>query len=129
MKAYSGPEDFSTSCASDPKRFAWYDEVKYSRKEFQNSVPTYHWSRESIHVTKRILAPGAPEKISCPLLLFTADRDHSVLPEPQKEFVRRVSQGKQIYVRNSRHEIYRSTNDVLFPWWHEVISFYTEHLH
>ena len=127
MKPYSGPEDFAASCATDPDRFAWYDEVKASRKEFQNSVPSYRWSDESIHVTKRILAPGAPEKIVCPVLLFTAEMDSSVLPEPQRQFIDRVPLGKRIFVRNARHEIFRSTSDVLFPWWHEVVTFYSEH--
>ena len=127
MKTYAGPEDFSTSCASDPVRFAWYDAVKASRREFQNSVPSYQWSLESMNVTKKILAPGEPEKISCPLLLFTAETDDSVLPGPQKALIQRIPNGKQTLVRNARHEIFRSTNDVLFPWWKEVLTFYRIH--
>lgn len=126
MKPYSGPEDFPTSCATDPCRFAWYDTVKASRTEFQNSVPSYQWSREAMHVREKILAPGAPEKIACPVLLFQADHDSSVLPGPQESFINRVPDGKLIRVPGSRHEIFRSTDDVLFPWWHEVIGFYTE---
>lgn len=124
MKPYSGPEDFQTSCATDPERFAWYDRIKASRPEFRNSVPSYRWSLESIRVTGSILAPGEPEKIACPVLLFTAGHDHSVLPGPQKAFIERVPRGKQVLVPEARHEIYRSTDDVLFPWWHEVVSFY-----
>ena len=124
MKPYSGPEDFNTSCATDPARFAWYDAVKADRSEFRNSVPSYQWSLESMHVTRSILSPGAPESISCPLLLFAADDDHSVLPKPQSLFIDRVPKGKRIFVPGSRHEIFRSTNDVLFPWWHQVIGFF-----
>ena len=127
MKPYSGPEDFATSCATDPERFAWYDEIKASRTDFQNSVPSYQWSYEALHVTKKILAPGCPEKIDCPVLLFSADMDSSVLPGPQKAFIERVPNGKAVHVKGSRHEIFRSENDVLFPWWHEVIQFYTNH--
>ena len=128
MKPYSGPEDFSTSCATDPERFAWYDEIKAARKEFQNSVPTWQWSYEAMHVTEKILAPGAPEKIACPVLLCSAENDFSVLPEPQAAFIGRVSSGRHITVKGSRHEIFRSSNDVLFPWWHEVIGFYKENI-
>ena len=126
MKPYSGPEDFSVSCATDPERFAWYDHIKASREEFQNSVPTYHWSLEALRVKKQILAPGAPERIACPVLLFSAESDSSVLPAPQKSFIDRIPNGKHVLVRGSRHEIFRSANDVLFPWWHEVIGFYTD---
>ena len=123
MKPWSGPEDFTTSCATDPQRFAWYDRVKTSTKDFRNSIPTYRWTKESLAVTKKILAEGAPERISCPVLLFTSENDHSVLPVPQETFTFRVPAGRRVLVRNSRHEIFRSTNDVLFPWWHSVIEF------
>ncbi len=126
MRTYTGPEDFSSSCATDPNRFAWYDHVKASHKEFQNSVPSYRWSEESIHVTKKILLPGQPERIICPVLLFTAEYDSSVLPEPQEALVARIRNGKMTFVRNAKHEIYRSADDVLFPWWHEVIQFFTD---
>ena len=128
MKTYSGPEDFGTSCATDPERFSWYDEVKASKAEFQNSVPSYQWSYEAMHVTSKILAPGAPERIACPVLLFSADMDYSVLPGPQKDFIARVPDGKMIPVKESRHEIFRSVNEVLFPWWHEVICFYSSYI-
>lgn len=123
MKPYSGPEDFSTSCATDPDRFAWYDAIKASRAEFRNSVPSYRWSYEAVHVTDQILASGAPESISCPVILFSAETDFSVEREPQQVFISRVKNGQFIPVSGARHEIFRSVNDVLFPWWRQVISF------
>ena len=48
MKPWSGPENFATSCATDPRRFAWYDSVKTSTKAFHNSVPSYRWTHESL---------------------------------------------------------------------------------
>ena len=123
MKTYSGPEDFDTSCATDRARFDWYDGIKASREEFWNSVPTYRWTLESIHVTKKILAEGAPESVACPVLLSTAENDFSVLPKPQKQFIDRVKKGRHLFVKGSRHEIFRSTNDVFFPWWHENLLF------
>ena len=70
------------------------------------------------------MAPGAPESIACPVLLFSADSDFSVLPGPQKSFIDRVPGGRYVFVKGSRHEIFRSANEVLFPWWHDVIGFY-----
>ena len=128
MKPWSGPEDFASSCATDPARFAWYDAVKTARDEFHNSVPTYQWTKESLRVTKKILAPGAPEKITCPVLLSTAEHDNSVMPEPQKRFIGRVPNGRRIVVSGARHEIFRSVNDVFFPWWHQVLDFFRSSL-
>ena len=126
MKPYSGPEDFASSCATDPDRFAWYDAVKAARHEFRNSVPSYRWSYEAVHVTDQILAAGAPERISCPVILFSAETDFSVEREPQKIFISRVRNGRFVPVSSARHEIYRSVNDVLFPWWRCVITFLNE---
>ena len=126
LHPYAGPEDFETSCATDPARFSWYDRVKASREDFCNSVPSYRWTLESISVTRRILAPGAPESITCPVQLSTADQDYSVMPYPQKQFIDRVANGKHVFVKDSRHEIFRSQNPVFFPWWHSVLSFLKE---
>ncbi len=129
MKPYSGPENFSISCATDPDRFAWYDAIKSSHTEFRNSVPSYRWSYEAVHVTEQILAPDAPESISCPVILFSAETDFSVEREPQQAFIGRVRNGRFISVPGARHEIYRSVNDVLFPWWNQVITFLKANCH
>ena len=120
---YAGPEDFDTSCATGRERFSWYDTVKQRNPEFSNNGPTFGWTRESLNVTDRILAPGEVEKITCPVLLFTAGQDHSVLPEAQARFVERLKDGTRKVVNDARHEIYRSTDEVFFPWWHEILSF------
>ena len=126
MKPWSGPEEFATSCATDPQRFAWYDAVKTSTELFHNSIPSYRWTKESLAVTGKILAPGAPEKIACPVLLFTAENDYSVEPGPQKTFIDRVPRGIHVFVKDARHEIFRSVNEVFFPWWRRILEFYKE---
>ena len=122
MKPYSGPEDFQSSCATDPVRFAWYDRIKAACREYQNSVPTYQWTYESIMVTKKILSPGAPERISCPVWLFSAEYDRNVKAYPQEQFIGRVKNGVLVHVKKAKHEIYRSVNSVLYPWWHQVLG-------
>ena len=126
MKPYSGPEAFESSCATDPARFTWYDAEKAAKVELQNSVPSYRWVKESIAVTGKILSPGAPESISCPVLLSAADMDTAVMPEPQKAFIARVPKGRYLFVKGTRHEIFRSPNKDLIPWWNEVLAFLKE---
>lgn len=122
-RAYSGPEDFPTSCATGKERFDWYDRAKQENENFHNNGPTYAWTLESAKVTQQLLAPGAPEKIACPVRLYTAENDHSVMPEEQKQFISRVPKGERVFVKQARHEIYRSADDVLFPWWHDALEF------
>lgn len=122
-KPYAGPEDFATSCATGRERFDWYDAVKHARREFWNNGPTYSWTLESMKVTEKILKAGAVEKISCPVRLYTAQDDNSVLPDAQGRFMARIKNGRREFVKGARHEIYRSGDNVLFPWWHGVLEF------
>ena len=123
-RPYSGPEDFATSAASGRERFEWYDALKAATPAFRNNGPTYGWTREALRASRMVLAQGAVEKIDAPVRLFTAEQDGSVMPEPQKAFVARLRNGQRKVVAGARHEIYRSPDDVLFPWWHEILEYY-----
>lgn len=122
-KPYAGPEDFDTSCATGRERFDWFDRVKAETPLYQNNGPTYQWTLESLRVTKKLLAPGAVEKIAIPVRVYGAQEDHSVLPDPQAAFAARLKNGGRQVVPGSRHEIFRSTDEAMFPWWHEVLAF------
>lgn len=123
-RPYSGPEDFDTSAASGRERFDWYDAVKASNPLFQNNGPTYGWTREALRATKLILREGAVERIDTPIRLFTAETDGSVMPDAQKVFADRLKNGVRQVVAGAKHEIYRSPDAVLFPWWHGILEFY-----
>ena len=120
---YTGHEDFETSCASSPERFTWYDDVKFNNKEYQTSNPSYRWTLESMNVTKKILKKSAPESIQIPVRIYSAELDNTVLIDPQKEAASRIPKGEFIPVKAAKHEIYRSTDEVLYPWWDSVIEY------
>ncbi len=123
-RPYAGPEDFDTSCATCRERFEWYDALKAATPEFQNNGPTYGWTLEAINVTEKILAPGAVERIAVPVRVYTAEQDNSVLPDAQERFAARLKDGRRTVVKGARHEIFRSADAVLFPWWHGILEFY-----
>lgn len=125
-KPYVYPDDFATACANGRARFDWYEELRRDVPEFRNNSPTYTWTLQSIDVTNAILAPGAVERIDAKVRLYTAALDDTVLPEPQAAFIARVKDGERRIVEGAKHEIYRSGDDVLFPWWHDVLGFLTE---
>lgn len=123
-KPYAGPEDFDTSNATGRERFDWYDAVKAETPAFHNNGPTYNWTAQAVRAAGLILAPGAVERIETPVRLYTAALDGTVLPEPQAAFVARLKHGERAVVEGAKHEIYRSSDDVLFPWWHGILEFY-----
>jgi len=123
---YSGPEDFDTSCASGRARFDWYEGVKAKERAFQNTCPTYRWTLESMNVTKKLLKKGLPESVTTPVRIYSASLDNTVLPKPQQLIAARFKNGQYIPVKGAKHEIYRSQDSVLFPWWEEVVGFINE---
>ena len=125
-KPYSGAEDFATSCAAERERFEWYEALRVATPEFQNNGPSCSWTLEALNVTRKLLAPGMPEKIAIPVRVYTAEDDGSVLPEAQEALVKRLRDGRRRVIPGSKHEIYRSPDDVLFPWWHEILDFFHE---
>ena len=122
-KPYTGPEDFGTSCATSRERFDWFDALKAATPAYQNNGPTYGWVLEDLKNTRVLLAPGAVERVRTPVRLYTAELDNHVLPEAQERFVSRLPHGERIVVKGAKHEIFRSTDAVFFPWWHDVLSF------
>ncbi|MBR3020638.1 MAG: alpha/beta hydrolase [Clostridia bacterium] len=122
-KPYDGKETFENSVATGRERFDWYESIRSRRKEFQSNGPSYSWTLESVGVTAKLLASGEPEKIACPVRLYTAELDHTVLPEAQEKFISRIKKGTHVTVKGAKHEIYRSDDEVLFSWWHDVLEF------
>lgn len=122
-KPYSYPDDFNTAPATGRARFDWYETVRRDHAALSNNSPSFGWTLEAVNVTDRLLAPGAVENITAKVRLYTAALDETVLPAPQKAFINRVKDGEHIIVEGAKHEIYRSTDEVLFPWWKGVLSF------
>ncbi len=123
-KPWAGPEKFEESCASGRARFDWWDAKRVENRKYQNNGPTYSWTLEAMNVTKRLLAPGKPEGIQIPALLYTAESDNQVFPEQQATFAERAPNCRRKTVAGAKHEIYRSTDAVFFPWWQEILEFY-----
>ena len=121
-KAYSGHEDFAASAATGEARFRWYDDIKFTHPEYQNSNPSYSWMLEALTVTKTLLRPGAVEGITDYVHVYSAERDTTVSPQAQKEFARRLKNGRLTIVKDAKHEIYRSVDEVFFPWWRGVLK-------
>ena len=120
---FDGNERVEDSCATGRERFEWYNHIRNTDPRFQNNGPTYSWLLQSLKASQLLLAPGAVERIACPVRLYSAEHDREVMDLAQKMFVRRLKKGHFIKVKESRHEIYRSEDEVLFPWWHEVLEF------
>ena len=123
-KPYSGRETFEGACATGKERFEWYSLVKDTNPKFHNNGPSYSWMLESLNVTGKLLSPRAQAKIDCPVKVYSAEDDWEVISEAQEQFVQGLKSGYFQPVPDTRHEIFRSTDETLFPWWKDVLSFF-----
>ena len=122
-RPYDGAERFEDAAANGRERFDWYESLRAATPAFQNNGPSYGWLRQAVKVTDAILAPGAVEKIDARVRLYSAELDATVLSRPQEAFITRLKAGERVVVKGAKHEIYRSNDAVLFPWWHDVLNF------
>lgn len=116
-------EKFDDSYATSEARFDRYNEIKSRVTVYKNNAPTYRWTLESMNVTKKILAKGAPERIGTEILLFSAGNDTVVLIPPQKAFVERLKHGRFVTVPDAKHEIFLSKDRDVTPYFDELLAF------
>ena len=118
-------ERFEESEATSRQRFDYYNEIKFSTPEFSNNAPTNKWVYESLKVTSAILGRGKPESIETGILMYQSAVDNMVRSPEQDAFAARLKKCTKRKITGSRHEIYRSTDDVLRPVVEEMIRFYS----
>jgi lysophospholipase len=126
LKEPSGEEDFANSCALSEARFNAYAALRKSRPEYASGAISYSWAACAIGVTKKILKKGAPEGVSIPVRIYAAERDHLVENKPARQFAKRLPHGEFVLIKNSKHEIYQASDDILHPYLDSVISFFGE---
>lgn len=122
MKEFQEDEPFSMSAANSAARYAYYRQIQKKHPEYQTSCGSYQWVHEAIQAGRRALKPENMRSISAPVLLFQAAEDTFVTSRAHKIFINGILDGRIIRVK-SRHEIGRSTNDILEPYLAEIFSF------
>ena len=123
-KPYPGKEEFATSCATSEEKFAYYEEIKRKNEDFHNYSATYGWLLQSLLVTKKILAKGAPERIDVPVLILSAELDNVVLADKQQEFASRLARCRIETVKGAKHEVFLSPDEVTTPYFNKITEFF-----
>ena len=119
-------ETFEDSAGSSRPRFQYYQEIRRANTYAQMGGATYGWMRAAAKLSDWLLADGW-KTISCPLLLFQADKDSFVMNAQQTEFMQKVQthnrSARLIHVDGTRHEIFNSGDGILREYWAEIAAF------
>ena len=122
MPKYPGYENFEDYSGTSAQRFWAYENYKRENIIYAGWAPTHAWARESFKVPFKILKKGAVEKINVPVYVYSAELDKVVKNSYHLKFVRRLKYGVYKIIKNAKHEIFNSTNDVLESYITEVLN-------
>lgn len=124
QSAFDPEESFEECSASSEARHAWYMKKRREDENYQTSSGSYYWGKEAINAGEFVVSRKQAEKVKASVLLFQAEHDSLVKPEPQDRFISRIADGRLVFVPGVRHEIYRAPNEVLQPYLEEIFRFY-----
>lgn len=118
---FNPKEDFKNSAATCYERYKAYFTCQVEDLFLQSGGPSRKWTKVTFKACENILKNCS--KIQIPVLLFQADWDDFVLPQAQDTFISKIKNGTQIFVPNSKHEIYLSDDQTLALYVQQILNF------
>jgi lysophospholipase len=101
----------------DRARFEKTRKLYRAHPELKLGEPTWRWLRFAVEIREQLVAPGAAERIRCPLVAVAAGADRIVDSAAIRSFVARVPRGRCIEVADSFHEVLMETDDRRARFW------------
>ena len=114
--------DFENSCATSAARYYYHFEEQKRHKAYQTTSATYAWLRAAVTATEKVRKNAA--KAALPVLVCQAGNDTLVDNSGQDEFVRNAPDAALVRFPTAKHEIYRSTEDVLGVYYSTLFRFF-----
>ena len=114
---------FETSSAMSRARYMFFYNMRLQNMNYRTYGGSFSWVYASLTITKRMMKKKELSKISCPILLFQAGKDHMVDNEAQNRFLELVPQCRMIRISESKHEIFNGNETCRQRFYREVFSF------
>ena len=114
-----------SSDASSRARFDYYHGKRKREPLYQTSGPSFGWVRASLKARDKILNPQNIKMLKAKMLIFKPEEDKQLLGEYTDKFAS-AARIKVKNVKNSRHEIFMSGDEVLRWYFGEISEFYRD---
>ncbi len=114
-----------SSDASSKARFDYYHKKRINEPLYQTSGPSFSWVKASLEARDKILSDSAIKQLRAELLIFKPEEDKQLLGEYTDKFAEKAN-AKIKNVKNSRHEIFMSSDEVLRWYYEEILEFFSE---
>ena len=113
------------SDATSKARFDYYHEKRKREPLYQTSGPSFSWVSASLKARDYLLNESNIKMLRSELLIFKPEEDRQLLGEYTDKFAK-LSHTEIKNVKNSRHEIFMSGDDVMKWYIEEVLEFFSE---
>ncbi len=118
---FDAHENFEGSASSCFERYIEYFKCQVKDKNLQNNGSSNRWAYEVFKACEKMRKDC--KQIQVPILLFQAEKDDFVLPEAQDHFISSIPNGKMIYVKRAKHEIYLSDDETVGYYVQAIFDF------
>ncbi len=116
-------EPFERSSSLSRARFHYLRDQRRSDPRLSGGTPSYAWSLAALGVGKSIFKKGALARVTLPVRIYAADREHLVSPEAQKRLAAALPDCRLKTVVGSKHEILFTNDEILHPVLEEMLDF------
>ena len=114
---------YEDGCGTCRQRDEFAYNLKRSDDRYRACMPSCDTVMQFHLISEYARSKKNAQKIKAKVLLLQADDDTLVHPDGGKYFMKNVAFGRLIRVKNSKHEIYDSTEDVLRKYWKLIMDF------
>ena len=119
---FKAEPDFEHSCATSKARYLYHFDEQVTHRAYQTTGATYGWARAALRATDLVMKDAA--KAAVPILLCQAGQDQLVDNAAQDRFAMTAPDVTLVRFPTAKHEIYRSTEDVLQLYYETILNFF-----
>ncbi len=101
----------------DRTRYERTRQLYMAHPELRLGEPTWAWVRYACDIQAHLHAPGAAERIACPVAIVAAEHDLYVDNAAMARFCRRLRHGAMVTVLGSYHEVLMETEERREQFW------------
>ena len=118
-------QTWENSDATSKARFDYYHKKRVVEALYQTSGPSFSWVSASLVARDKILSEDNIRNLRAEMLIFKPEEDKQLLGEYTYKFAEKAKI-KIKDVKNSRHEIFMSSNDTLKWYMEEILEFFAD---
>jgi len=123
---FDGVRDFEHSASAGKERYDYYFDHCLADPYARTWGSSYISARELDRLAGYAMNRKRNERITTPVLLFSAGADHMVTERAQRIFINRIANGRFVKVPGVKHEIYTAGDSVIQAYWDEILEFFAE---